>query len=300
MSAQPLVLMYHRVGEDACDPFGLCVDPRRFRTQLERLARLAEVVPLSELFEAPRRGRPRVAVTFDDGYLDNLQAALPELERAGLPATLFAISGRLGATEECWWDQLEQVFRGGWEGEPAIELEVPQRGVRIAGGLSCDPHSLRELHSLLLRLPPAEIYPLLEQLRMQLQLPPPVLERRLMTAQELLRLDASSCFTVGAHTRSHPNLVVLSAAEQLDELAGSRRDLETLLGRTVDCFSYPYGSYDAVTLAAVQEAGFAWAATAAPPHASLEARERALLIGRHNVENWDGYGFEERLRGWLA
>jgi peptidoglycan/xylan/chitin deacetylase (PgdA/CDA1 family) len=300
MSAQPLVLMYHRVGEDACDPFGLVVDARRFRAQLERLGRLADVVTLSELFAASPRGRPRVAVTFDDGYLDNLEAALPELERAGVPATLFAISGRLGAREECWWDQLEQAFRRGWEGEPAIELEVPHRGVRIAGGLSSDPRALRELHTLLLGLPPAEIYPLIDQLRSQLGLPPPVLERRLMTPAELVRLDASSCFTVGAHTRSHPNLVVLSAAEQLEELAGSRRDLEALLGRDVDCFSYPYGSYDAVTVAAVREAGFAWAATASPPQGSPATHERALLIGRHNVENWDGYGFEERLRAWLA
>jgi peptidoglycan/xylan/chitin deacetylase (PgdA/CDA1 family) len=293
-----IVLMYHRVGEDAFDPFGLAVEPRRFRAQLERLGRLADVVTLEALMSAPPRGRPRVALTFDDGYLDNLEAAAPELERAGLPATLFAISGRLGAGEECWWDQLEQLFRAGWDGEREIELEVPERGIQIGGGLSSDPSMLRELHGLLLKLPPADIYPLLDSLREQLGAGEPVLERRLMSAAELRRLDAGSCFAVGAHTRSHPNLVVLSAEEQLAELRGSRLELEAILGRAIDSCSYPYGSYDAVTLDAVAAAGFSYACTATPPQGS-GGPGAALTIGRHNVENWDAYGFESRLREWL-
>ena len=91
-----LVLVYHRIAEPVDpDPWGLCVAPVRFAEQLEVLKRETDVVPLAELRRAARRGfgRPRVALTFDDGYADALHRALPPLERHGLPATVFVPTG---------------------------------------------------------------------------------------------------------------------------------------------------------------------------------------------------------------
>src|SRR6185369_3452232 len=104
------ILLYHRVAEGFADPWSLCVSPTNFREHLAvRAAR--GVRPLDALVEDVAGGRPRRApvVTFDDGYADFADAALPGLRAYGIPATLFVVSGMLDASREFWWDDLERV-----------------------------------------------------------------------------------------------------------------------------------------------------------------------------------------------
>jgi peptidoglycan/xylan/chitin deacetylase (PgdA/CDA1 family) len=110
-----LVLMYHRVADAAIDPWGLCVSPANFREQMRVLAEMAEPVPLDRLTETLRSGRsakPVVAVTFDDGYLDNLTAAKPVLDEFDIPATVFIATGLTGTTRPLWWDRLANAVLG--------------------------------------------------------------------------------------------------------------------------------------------------------------------------------------------
>jgi len=102
----PMILMYHGVAEVAEDPNLLCVSPRRFAEQMDWLERRGlRGVGISALVEAMRAGRQRglVGITFDDGYLSVLEAALPQLKRHGFGATAYIISSRLGRTNE--WDE---------------------------------------------------------------------------------------------------------------------------------------------------------------------------------------------------
>jgi peptidoglycan/xylan/chitin deacetylase (PgdA/CDA1 family) len=99
----PMILMYHSVADAAEDPSNLCVSPSRFAEQMAVLQRLGlRGVSIGSLIDAMRVGRERglVGITFDDGYLDVLEAALPELKRRGFTATAFVIAGRLGGTNE--------------------------------------------------------------------------------------------------------------------------------------------------------------------------------------------------------
>ena len=88
------------------------------------LARDYRVIPLDELLRTPDRDLPprAIALTFDDGYLDNLEYAAPVLERAGLPATFFLTSGWLGKPGEYWWDTLERVLLLNESVPPSIDL----------------------------------------------------------------------------------------------------------------------------------------------------------------------------------
>ena len=98
-----LVLMYHRVGEPLTDVHELSVSPALFGAQMEHLRRNFAPMPLLDLVAAARDGRlpPRaVAVTFDDGYLDNLTHACPILADLRIPATLFVTSGGLEEERE--------------------------------------------------------------------------------------------------------------------------------------------------------------------------------------------------------
>jgi peptidoglycan/xylan/chitin deacetylase (PgdA/CDA1 family) len=102
----PLILMYHGVAEVAEDPNLLCVSPSRFAEQMDWLERRGlRGVGIGTLVDAMRAGRQRglVGITFDDGYLSVLEAALPQLQRRGFGATAYIISDRLGATNE--WDE---------------------------------------------------------------------------------------------------------------------------------------------------------------------------------------------------
>ena len=89
-----LILCYHRVAEGVEDPFYLCVRPGNFAAHLEEMSRAREPSTLADV-SVPSR-RPRVVVTFDDGYRDNLTNALPIAESKGVPITVFVTSGIRG------------------------------------------------------------------------------------------------------------------------------------------------------------------------------------------------------------
>src|SRR3954470_15948888 len=103
-----LILLYHRVATPTRDPQLLSVSPERFAEHLEVVRRCAEPVALAGIL-AQGEG-PRAAITFDDGYADNLHEAAPLLAAAGVPATVFVVSGQVGTTDEFWWDELERVL----------------------------------------------------------------------------------------------------------------------------------------------------------------------------------------------
>jgi peptidoglycan/xylan/chitin deacetylase (PgdA/CDA1 family) len=98
--------MYHSVSDVADDPNLLCVPPGLFAEQMNWLARRGlQGVSVGTLLTAMRSGNHRrmVGITFDDGYVSVLEAALPELQRHGFGATAFIISDRLGSTND--WDE---------------------------------------------------------------------------------------------------------------------------------------------------------------------------------------------------
>jgi peptidoglycan/xylan/chitin deacetylase (PgdA/CDA1 family) len=66
---------------------------------------------------------------------------------------------------------------------------------------------------------------------------------------------------IGAHSRTHPDLTLLTGAALADEVAGARRELEDLLGRPVRSFAYPYGAHTTATVEAVVAAGYSHACT---------------------------------------
>ncbi len=86
-----LILLYHRVTDVDSDPWSLCVTPDHFAEHLEVLRKYTHPMRLQQLaqglYRRQRAGRP-VAITFDDGYADNLQNAKPLLERYDIPATV--------------------------------------------------------------------------------------------------------------------------------------------------------------------------------------------------------------------
>ena len=123
-----LILCYHRVAEGVEDPFHLCVRPGNFAAHLEEMSRSREPSTLADV-SVPSR-RPRVVVTFDDGYRDNLANALPIAESKGVPITVFVTSGILGNHNGFWWDRLGRLLRARPPHVTELDLPVGGRNVR--------------------------------------------------------------------------------------------------------------------------------------------------------------------------
>jgi peptidoglycan/xylan/chitin deacetylase (PgdA/CDA1 family) len=115
-----------------------------------------------------------------------------------------------------------------------------------------------------------------------------------MSDAELTRLAAGGLIEIGAHTENHPALTVLPWEQQHAEIFRSKARLESVLGRPVESFAYPYGLHDARTVDAVISAGFRWACTT-EEHAARRASE-PLRLPRFDMGNCDGDTFERKLR----
>jgi peptidoglycan/xylan/chitin deacetylase (PgdA/CDA1 family) len=107
LGAAAVVVTFHRVSA-APDARGLSVSPAAFERYCRFFRRHFRVAPLRDLVTALERGEPVagcLAITFDDGYLDNYEQAAPVLARLGLPATFFIVTQWMASDVVPWWDR---------------------------------------------------------------------------------------------------------------------------------------------------------------------------------------------------
>ena len=105
--------MYHRIADVMWDPWGLAVSPARFAEQMQALLQVRLPLTMDDFVACLDRGalpRNAIAVTFDDGYVDNLLFAQPVLERLKIPATVFVTTHNTGVRQEFWWDELTRLI----------------------------------------------------------------------------------------------------------------------------------------------------------------------------------------------
>jgi len=247
--------MYHRLGDPGPVPGKLTVSPQRFAEHVEAIRESFAPVQLATIVEGLREGRlPRrsVAVTFDDGYVDNLLLGKPLLERFGVPATVFVVSGYVGAAAQFWWDDLERICLEPPSLPPALELRI--RGRPRAWATGEDRRALyRELRDALAPLARGEREALLAELRGWSGAGDSRSEA--MTAEQLRSLAHGGMVEIGAHTVSHPRLPALGPQQQLEEIRASRERLADLLGHEIGPFSYPFGAHDRTTVESARAAG---------------------------------------------
>jgi peptidoglycan/xylan/chitin deacetylase (PgdA/CDA1 family) len=248
-----LILAYHRVAELATDPCGLATSPPLFESHLEILKSRFSVLALSQLVERLRAGclpDGSVALTFDDGYQDNLSQAAPILARFGCPATFFATALEPEAGE-FWWDRLDGLLLQA-EAEKHRDWRRWQRPVSEAS------ERFQSYYALLERMKPGPQSAFLAELAGVSGAEQRSSHRRL-SAPELGQLVELG-FELGCHTLSHPRLPFLSREEQRHEIEGAR----VRLGGAVAGFAFPYGACSRTSLELVKQAGFGYACLAQP------------------------------------
>jgi peptidoglycan/xylan/chitin deacetylase (PgdA/CDA1 family) len=121
------VLAYHRIDQGGD---GMSVSPHAFRAHLDWLDEHGiEVVPL-ESFSVEDAGRPRVALTFDDGYRSVADVAWPELRDRRLSATLYVVSRTLRSGHRFSWDASTPASDAALIGRSAL-LDLAADGLSI-------------------------------------------------------------------------------------------------------------------------------------------------------------------------
>jgi peptidoglycan/xylan/chitin deacetylase (PgdA/CDA1 family) len=296
------VLLYHRVATLPRDVHRLAVTPETFRSQLATLTRGWAVVPLGDLVPAAAGGRPpqgRIALTFDDGYLDNLDVVLPILEEFAAPATFFLTTAALDRPRRYWWDVLE-----------AAVLDNPRLGrelsLDIDGGARVlpvhDDAARRATHDTLYGMiqarGPASRDALVDQLAALV--PDDRFDRmaRPLLIDEVRRVARHPLIEIGAHTVHHLALSTAAPDDLFRDVFESRSALERAIGRPVRHFAYPYGALSAAAVRTVEAAGFEAAVTC--EERPLRRREHPLRVPRVATCEESGVSLGSRLATLVA
>jgi peptidoglycan/xylan/chitin deacetylase (PgdA/CDA1 family) len=303
-----LILGYHRISSSPGALDEGCVSPENFAEHLHELRKRTHPIRLSELVQHLRDGslpERSIAVTFDDGYADNLYTAKPLLEKYEIPATVFICTGYMG--KEFWWDELERLVAGSQTDLHRLHLQ--------AGGKQFEWHKetvspeegqsalrwefFRSLYHFLLSLDVEDQNQAMGVIRSWTEVPSPgIFAPCAMGEEELLRLVDGGLIELGAHTSHHPMLPHLSFERQKEEIQASKRDLEALLSQKIAGFSYPNGRATVDAKRLVREMGFTYACTSL--HDVVRPGSDVYELTRFWQKDEDGEKFVKRLNRWMS
>lgn len=322
-----LILLYHRVTQLERDPQLLAVSPQNFAAHLHVVKQAAHLSSLRQIVSDLQRGSvdPRgVAITFDDGYLDNLQQAAPLLDRHSAPATVFATAGRRCGEGEFFWDELERIilspsclpaqarFAGVLEGVggnlgaggeyTADECERHRDWNVLRPDDPTQRHTLyRHLCGRLHSLSIAAREDALSAIRNWAHVDAKSREtHRMMSGNDLGELSRSELIDIGGHTVDHPRLVSESVAEQRRQITTNRSAIAAAIGRSPRGFSYPFGTrhdYSAETMGLVKEAGYDFACSNFTGRVTADCDPYQLP--RFIVRDWGADEFGRQLMSWF-
>jgi peptidoglycan/xylan/chitin deacetylase (PgdA/CDA1 family) len=257
------LLIYHRVREERDPIFPEELDRHEFSRQMEWLSRWFNVMPLSTAIRRLVEGtlpRRSAAVTFDDGYADNAEVALPILQRYEVPATFFVATGYLDGGL-MWNDAIIHAIR---ESGRMLDLRAFGLGQHQLDGDACRRNVIEQIIGKLKYMPQEERSRLSSELMQSVGASAPA--DTMLTSEQVRKL-ANAGMEIGAHTVSHPILSKCDLPSARVEIADSRKHLQRLSGQPIEMFAYPNGvpgvDYDAKHVDVVRDLGYLGAVTTA-------------------------------------
>jgi peptidoglycan/xylan/chitin deacetylase (PgdA/CDA1 family) len=237
------ILMYHSVVDDPkqfSDSLGAITHSTRvFQEQMELLAREftpVDLLQIREFLEGTRDLPERaVAITFDDGYRDNHEMAMPILNRLGIPAAFYITVDCIERRKLPWPSRLRFSFR-----------KTRQTRFVDSNGEAWDLSDAAQRESAYLKvcdricaLAGAPLEEAVAGIEQQLDARLPDETGDLMMTWRQAKDLAQSGHIMGSHTMTHPNLAFLDSRDVHRELAESKRSMEERIGCAIEHFSYP-------------------------------------------------------------
>lgn len=270
-----VTLIFHRVLSRPDPLFPDELDARRFEAVCRWVASMFNVLPLDHALRLLRDGSlpaRAAALTFDDGYADNHDVALPILKRHGLHATFFVASGFLDGGRMFNDSVIEAIRR-----TRHAQLDLRHLGIGVDEILSLATWAHRRqaidrlLHAVKYLAPSNRA----EAVSLLTRYCGTALPSDLMMTSAQLRAMHRAGMGIGAHTRNHPILARLNEEDARDEIHSGREDIEQLIDAKVALFAYPNGKpgddYTAETVEIVRRLGFDAAVSTAWGAASVSS-----------------------------
>lgn len=255
------ILIFHRVhaSPDPLFPDEVCA--HRFDAICSWVRSWCHVLPLDEAVQRLAQGSlpPRaLSITFDDGYADNQQVALPILRRHGLTATFFIATGFIDGGR-MWNDTLIESIRRA----PGTSLDLGDiDGLQSLGRVSLD--GIAQRRATIASVIGAAKYldaPRRDALVQRLASKSGAeLPQDLMMSSDQVRSLRRAGMQLGAHTVNHPILARIGPETARDEIARGRESLQAMIDAPVELFAYPNGKpgqdYGAEHVDIVRRLGF--------------------------------------------
>lgn len=298
-----LTLYYHRVNAVDFDYNLLCVSPIKFRQQMLYLKHNYQIVRFEDNWN--ELDTNAIAITFDDGYADNLKYAVPILEELEIPATIFITTGTMAQSKELWWDELERLLFLGSGFPLAFQLKDDE----FSCGWNTSTYEYRKncyasLHYLMKNfINPQKREDWLMQLWEWRGLKRSVRENnRTVSSYDCRKLAGVKQISIGGHTHSHCSLADLERSEQEAEIGMSIRALENILGKKITLFSYPFGKplvdFNEETIEICKNCGIVKAATT--ENALWNSSTNPYKIPRKVVRDWKFDEFAQQIGVYWA
>ena len=311
-----LILMYHRVlppnhPELPIIQPGMVVYPETFRMHLRMLKQRFEVVHLGDWLARLAAGQPlpkkACAITFDDGWRDNHDHAYPVLQAAGLPATIFLVSDKVGTSSTFWPEYLARIIWNGGLGRAPAVWNSPEfawlQQLGVTYPLGQRPATRSEIDAIIhqcKRFTDADLYQRLARMESRIADVPMAAMPDILDWDQVNDMARSGLVRFGSHTRNHVRLSsVVDAQVLLDEIQTSRRVIEAHTHQTADIFCYPNGDYTPQVQRLVQDHYQAACTTHRGWNNATSDRYQMKRIGLHQDVAFDETSFLARLSGWI-
>ncbi len=285
-----IIIMYHGIDTAGRNLFnGRHTPIHFFEKQIRFLKTRLKVVPLKDYFENSNSQSDLCAITFDDGYLNNLTNALPILEKYNCPATFFITGMNEIGSDILWADYVNIVNKLCYK-EVKIDDEVfvnsnenyvsKSRGLALLDIVKtekCD-YTYKE-----------KIYAAFNN-HVNFKKEEKYFEYwKLMTDEQIKLLSKSRYAEIGSHGYYHNNLGNISKDSAYDELTRSKKYLENLIQKEVTSIGYPDGSYSDSVSNYAADIGIVHQ-TCSEYFNKTEDRWNTVLKNRAGVYNFDSAG----------
>lgn len=284
-----LILTYHRIVENKnqidSEINSISVTTKTFERQIKLLKKKFNLVSIEEILKINNKYKKNLAITFDDGYKDNLTHAVPILEKYEVPATIYITTRFLENKLDMWWYEIEKII---WQKDKLDFNFLNKKYYFEIKEENNKKKCYKKLSLLFKSLNYFDQNKLLEQItktkeRIQFK-------DKILNKSDLIQLNQRKNITIGSHTHTHANLAILSDNDCKKELLNSKKILENILNKEIVHFAFPYGSKKDAGLREsnlVKEAGYQ---TAVTTQLGGEINNNLYLIPRvHIGENHDGW-----------
>jgi peptidoglycan/xylan/chitin deacetylase (PgdA/CDA1 family) len=292
------VLLYHRIVDPTAvgelDPEMVDATPEEFDAQMAYVKQVFRPVALEDVLEARAGGRPlppdSVLITFDDGYLDNFQNALPILQKHGMKALFFIPTGYITDRPLFWWEQVSLLvgrsklakLRIDYPTPLEVDISTPQARRSAA----------RRLNGIIKEYFDLDLDRFLDSVAAGAEVPWSRADARalgdatLMTWDHVKKLREAG-MGIGSHGHRHRGMLTLKPDDLVSDIRTSRSMLEGALGERITTIAYPFGQGIATAPApkhAVVEAGFDFGFTTIAGLNRVESGYDSLAMHRLPVD----------------